>query len=278
MLKKLITIICLCAAFVCFPQTIAAQQQREVSLDVKDNKVDVYVDMRDLSSITSLQLSLNVTSEKETLDTANFTFEFNKNIENKIQKWTYQPEKGILNIYLADHEATTLSSQSKLHLGTLNVMVSNIEDVHVSVDDSALQFVNKDNVLIQEKNVAPTTVVLGKDNTIDNGDNSQDSEDNTNDNGNHEDNVEDDSSKDEGIIDNEEDSSVLQGGSQVSGTENTNKNDSDNIISSVKDEEKEHIKTGQTAPVALYVAGMLGALTLGAILVVLKKKQDLLRR
>lgn len=120
--------------------------------------------------------------------------------------------------------------------------------------------------------------MLGKDNTIDNGDNSQDSEDNTNDNGNHEDNVEDDSSKDEGIIDNEEDSSVSQGGSQVSGTENTNKNDSDNIISSVKDEEKEHIKTGQTAPVALYVAGMLGALTLGAILVVLKKKQDLLRR
>lgn len=255
MLKKLITIVCLCIAFVCFPQTIAAQQQREVSLDVNDNKVDVYVDMHDLSSITSLQLSLKVTSEKETLNTANFTFEFNENIENKIQKWTYQPETGILNIYLADHEATTLSSQSKLHLGTLNVKASSFKDIKVSVDENALQFVNKNNELTLDEKVVSSTVTLGKDD-------SQENEDNTNDNGSHEDNT-------------DEDSSISQGGNEGN---NTDKNDNENIEVPIKDAEKENIKTGQTAPVSLYVAGMLGALTLGAILVVLKKKHDLLRR
>ena len=45
----------------------------------------------------------------------------------------------------------------------------------------------------------------------------------------------------------------------------------------MQDVEKENIQTGQTAPVSLYVAGILGALTLGAILVVVKKKHDLLK-
>ena len=126
MIKKRIMAIVLCAAFLCFPQTIAAQEQRNIFLDVNNNKVDVYIDMRDLSSITSLQLSLKVTSEKETLDLENFAFEFNENIENKIQKWTYQPETGVLNIYLADQEVTTLTAQSKLYLGTLSVRASNL--------------------------------------------------------------------------------------------------------------------------------------------------------
>ena len=39
MIKKLITVIALCATFLCFPQTIAAQEQRNVFLDVNNNKV-----------------------------------------------------------------------------------------------------------------------------------------------------------------------------------------------------------------------------------------------
>lgn len=267
MLKKLITIVSLCAAFMCFPQTIAAQQQREVSLDANDNKVDVYVDMHDLSSITSLQLSLKVTSEKETLNTANFTFEFNENIENKIQKWTYQPETGILNIYLADHEVTTLSSQSKLHLGTLNVKASSFKDIKVSVDENALQFVNKNNELTLDEKVVSSTVTLGKDDT-------QENEDNTNNNGSHEDSTEEDSSKDENFVDKDEDSSVSQGGDTIN---NTDKGNNENVEAPMQDVEKENIQTSQTAPVSLYVAGILGALTLGAILVVVKKKHDLLK-
>lgn len=223
MIKKRIMAIVLCVAFLCFPQTIAAQEQRNIFLDVNNNKVDVYIDMRNLSSITSLQLSLKVTSEKETLDLENFAFEFNENIENKIQKWTYQPETGVLNIYLADQEVTTLTAQSKLYLGTLSVRASNLENVKITVDENALQYVNKENLLTQDEKTVSSTVTLGK--------------------------------KDDHLND-------------------ADKGDGEDTKKPVK----EDIQTGRVVPIALYTATVLATLIAGAILIVLKKKEELTRR
>lgn len=285
MLKRIAKVLCLLVAFMLLlPQTIAAKQtQREVILDVNDNKVDIYLDMSDLSSITSLQLSLKVTSEKGVLDTKNFMFDFEDAIENKIQKWTYQPQTGMLNIYLADNEVTTLSSQTKLHLGTLSVNASNLEDISVSVLEDGLQLVNKSGELNTAEKVASSSISLGKDdiensgdNSQNNGDTSQGGEDNTQNNEDEQGNTEEDTSKEEETGQNEENNSSLpQGEKEESNIDNSN---NVNVESSKKDKEKETIKTGQTAPVVLYAAGMLGALTLGAIIVILKKKQDLLHR
>lgn len=250
MIKKRIMAIVLCAAFLCFPQTIAAQEQRNIFLDVNNNKVDVYIDMRDLSSITSLQLSLKVTSEKETLDLENFAFEFNENIENKIQKWTYQPETGVLNIYLADQEVTTLTAQSKLYLGTLSVRASNLENVKITVDENALQYVNKENLLTQDEKTVSSTVTLGKkDDSQENGDNA---------NGNHGGNT-------------DEDSLDSQGDDHLN---DADKGDGEDTKKPVK----EDIQTGRVVPIALYTATVLATLIAGAILIVLKKKEELTRR
>lgn len=253
MIKKLITVIALCATFLCFPQTIAAQEQRNVFLDVNNNKVDISIDMRDLSSITSLQLSLKVTSEKETLDFENFVFEFNEDIENKIQKWTYQPETGILNIYLADQEVTTLTAQPKLHLGTLSVQSSNLENIKVTVNEDALQYVNKENQLTQDEKTVFSTVTLGKK------DDSQENEDNTNGNGNHGENTDDDS------LDSQGDNHL----------NDADKDDSEDTKKPVKGE---NIQTGQVVSITLYIAGVLVTLIVGAMLIVLKKKEELRRR
>lgn len=285
MLKRIAKVLCLLVAFMLLlPQTIAAKQtQREVILDVNDNKVDIYLDMSDLSSITSLQLSLKVTSEKEVLDTKNFMFDFEDAIENKIQRWTYQPQTGVLNIYLADNEVTTLSSQTKLHLGTLSVNASNLEDISVSVLEDGLQLVNKSGELNTAEKVASSSISLGKDDAENNGDNSQNNgdtsqggEDNTQNNEDEQGNTEEDTSKEEETGQKEENNSSLPQGEKEEN--NTDKSNNVNVESSKKDTEKVTIKTGQTAPVVLYAAGMLGALTLGAIIVILKKKQDLLHR
>ena len=237
--------IVLCVAFLCFPQTIAAQEQRNIFLDVNNNKVDVYIDMRNLSSITSLQLSLKVTSEKETLDLENFAFEFNENIENKIQKWTYQPETGVLNIYLADQEVTTLTAQSKLYLGTLSVRASNLENVKITVDENALQYVNKENLLTQDEKTVSSTVTLGK-------------KDDSQANGNH-------------GGDTDEDSLDSQGDDHLN---DADKGDGEDTKKPVK----EDIQTGRVVPIALYTATVLATLIAGAILIVLKKKEELTRR
>lgn len=285
MLKRIAKVLCLLVAFMLLlPQTIAAKQtQREVILDVNDNKVDIYLDMSDLSSITSLQLSLKVTSEKGVLDTKNFMFDFEDAIENKIQRWTYQPQTGMLNIYLADNEVTTLSSQTKLHLGTLSVNASNLEDISVSVLEDGLQLVNKSGELNTAEKVASSSISLGKDDAENNGDNSQNNgdtsqggEDNTQNNEDEQGNTEEDTSKEEETGQNEENNSSLP--QEEKEENNTDKSNNVNVESSKKDTEKETIKTGQTSPVVLYAAGMLGALTLGAIIVVLKKKQDVLHR
>ena len=238
--------------------------------------------MSNLSSITSLQLSLKVTSEKGVLDTKNFMFDFEDAIENKIQRWTYQPQTGMLNIYLADNEVTTLSSQTKLHLGTLSVNASNLEDISVSVLEDGLQLVNKSGELNTAEKVASSSISLGKDDAENNGDNSQNNgdtsqggEDNTQNNEDEQGNTEEDTSKEETGQKEENNSSLPQGENEAGNADTSN---NVNVESSKKDTEKETIKTGQTAPVVLYAAGMLGALTLGAIIVVLKKKQDLLHR
>ena len=209
-------------------------------------------------------------------------FDFEDAIENKIQRWTYQPQTGVLNIYLADNEVTTLSSQTKLHLGTLSVNASNLEDISVSVLEDGLQLVNKSGELNTAEKVASSSISLGKDDAENSGDNSQNNgdisqggEDNTQNNEDEQGNTEEDTSKEETGQKEENNSSLPQGENEAGNTDNNN---NVNVESSKKDTEKETIKTGQTAPVVLYAAGMLGALTLSAIIVILKKKQDLLHR
>ena len=213
MIKKRIMAIVLCVAFLCFPQTIAAQEQRNIFLDVNNNKVD-------------------------------------ENIENKIQKWTYQPETGVLNIYLADQEVTTLTAQSKLYLGTLSVRASNLENVKITVDENALQYVNKENLLTQDEKTVSSTVTLGKkDDSQENGDNA---------NGNHGGNT-------------DEDSLDSQGDDHLN---DADKGDGEDTKKPVK----EDIQTGRVVPIALYTATVLATLIAGAILIVLKKKEELTRR
>ena len=180
------------------------------------------------------------------------------------------------------NEVTTLSSQTKLHLGTLSVNASNLEDISVSVLEDGLQLVNKSGELNTAEKVASSSISLGKDDAENSGDNSQNNgdisqggEDNTQNNEDEQGNTEEDTSKEETGQKEENNSSLPQGENEAGNTDNNN---NVNVESSKKDTEKETIKTGQTAPVVLYAAGMLGALTLSAIIVILKKKQDLLHR
>ena len=47
-------------------------------------------------------------------------------------------------------------------MGTLSVRASNLENVKITVDENALQYVNKENLLTQDEKTVSSTVTLGK--------------------------------------------------------------------------------------------------------------------
>ena len=173
-----------------------------------------------------------------------------KILKIKYKNGRINPKTGVLNIYLADQEVTTLTAQSKLYLGTLSVRASNLENVKITVDENALQYVNKENLLTQDEKTVSSTVTLGKkDDSQENGDNA---------NGNHGGNT-------------DEDSLDSQGDDHLN---DADKGDGEDTKKPVK----EDIQTGRVVPIALYTATVLATLIAGAILIVLKKKEELTRR
>ena len=154
------------------PLQVSAAEKESIELAVEAEQVGVSLTLPQSVSgnILSLQVGLKVDSNVQEETTA--TFQFSENVA-KVADYSYNQEKGILNIYLSGTKTLFQNGTESLKLGNVQINTTNENGatVHVSVVENSVKMVKgtKTEVIQNIDYPEKAEIILGNGGNQDNG-------------------------------------------------------------------------------------------------------------